>query len=471
MSFKIKTQANPVSYHTWTEKEQKDIRFLLMPFDCDVPDVDEMPEWWEKSYKSYVSIAYNDHTGKEAKFCGYGGYLLSDNSDFDDESILSPVPADVDLYCCPNGLTGPRYRKKEHLISLQNIVIDLDSHNSTLSMKDLNTHIKEFVPKLVEKLLIKPNFVHYTGRGVHLWYCIEPVHISLDSLVKSFIDVTMTHIKKVMSDLNETELSLDGVASSRLNGLFRFPYSYNSKAQKWTEGVMLHKSRPNINDNLKIMQQNGFHCYTYSKTNKLYVARAMLRGDVVSDRDSFGRKTYIVDKSREFDKRKRLLNKEKSDYRPCFMHRKHFMDWIFSTRDIKEGQRTLCLFALYHACRGLYESVEEAQEYVFQMNAMLSNPLDDKYMKNNIFDAYDKKDYHFTNSSFLDFIQATDRERAHFKTYSVKYERRCAAKNKKVARDTKIWELHDQGKNPTEIAREVKCSRPTVYKVLTQISF
>lgn len=469
MSFKIKTQSAPAAYHTWTKGERENIRFLLMPFDIEVPDVDEMPEWWNKSYKSYISVAYNDHTGETPKFCGYGGYLLSDNSDVDDESLQNPVPADVDLYCCPNGLTGPRYRKKEHLISLQNVVIDLDSHNSTLSMKDLNTHIKEFTPKLIENLIIKPNFIHYTGRGVHLWYCFEPAHIKLEPLVKCFVDVMLLHIKKVMSILEEKELSIDGVASSRLNGLFRFPYSYNYKAQRWTEGVMIHKNRPNINENLKIMQQNGFNCYTYSNKHKDYLLNAFFHGDLRVSKDNFGRDTYVVDRQREFNQRRRLLNKEKADYRPCFMHRKQFMDWIFSTRDIGEGQRTLCLFALYHSCRGLYESVEEAQEYVLRMNSILSSPLNETYIEKNIFDAHDKQDYRFTNDSFLKFIQATDSERAHFKTYSVKYERRCAAKDKKVTRDTKIWELHDQGKNPTEIARAVNCSRPTVYKVLSQV--
>ena len=62
------------------------------------------------------------------------------------------------------------------------------------------------------------------------------------------------HIEQLMKELDEIELSLDRTASLKLNGLFRLPYTYNTKAKKWSEGRWIHDDYPNVNQLYEILR-------------------------------------------------------------------------------------------------------------------------------------------------------------------------------------------------------------------------
>ena len=50
----------------------------------------------------------------------------------------------------------PYRRGIDNLINIQNLVIDIDSHDSTLTIDELNKHIEAFEKKLAKKLIVKP---------------------------------------------------------------------------------------------------------------------------------------------------------------------------------------------------------------------------------------------------------------------------------------------------------------------------
>ena len=149
-------------------------------------------------------------------------------------------------------------RTIDNLINIQNLVIDIDSHDSNLSIEELNEHIIEFEKQLKKKLIVKPNLINRTGRGIHLWYYIEPCHVSLSKICLSVIDMLCAHIEDIMTELNETELTLDKASSLKLNGLFRLPFSYNTKAKRWSECSLLHEDLQSIKKFRKKLLRKGY---------------------------------------------------------------------------------------------------------------------------------------------------------------------------------------------------------------------
>lgn len=393
-------------------------------------------------YKSYFPFAYNDKTVSE-RFVGYAGALF--NQGTDDTSFDEPFPKDVDIYICANSMKSGYKRTIDNLVNIQNLVIDIDSHESTLSIEKLNDHILEFEEKLLDKLILKPNLINRTGRGMHLWFCIEPCYVALSKICLSVVDMLCSHIAEIMHELNETELSVDRASSLKLNGLFRLPYTYNTKANRWSECRLIHEEYPNINDLRTILLSNEY------------------KSDYFVDYSGKTKKTGLKPKIKSG--KYRFSNKiNKNDYTPCLIHRKMFLEQVIQSRGGNIGSRDLLMFALYATVIWLFDK-EDAQAYCEDVNRTFAEPLKDSKLWA-IFSDVDRKRYKFTVMKFLDLINATKEERALYHKLSVKEERKKERHHKKTERNRKVKELHQQGLSIVAISREMNVSRPTIYKIL-----
>lgn len=390
---------------------------------------------YRSDYRSFFPFAYNDRTNGE-RFVGYAGAVGSKDSD--DDSFDNPMPKNVDIYICPNGMKTQYKRTADNLINIQNLVIDIDSHQSEMTIEALNEHIKDFEQKLIDKMIIKPNFANRTGRGLQLWFCIEPCHVSLNKICLSVVDMLCTHIEAIMKSLNEEELSIDKASSMKLNGLFRLPYSYNTKAKKWSEGQLIHEELPNINELRETLNKRGYTSQYFSSEKK--------KKKVSSSKYKFSEK--IKD----------------NDYTPCLIHRKKFMEYLFATREVEVGSRDIMIFAMYSTVIMLM-STEQAQEYCTELNNSFAKPLH-TYELRAIFKEIDKKNHKFTVERFFDFVNATEEEKAWFNKLTVKEQRKQAKRNAKIERNNKVKELHANGLSIVAISNEMKLSRPTIYKIL-----
>lgn len=208
----------------------------------------------ENIYTSYFIYACRDRRDGD-KFIGHAGAIK--NNDWD-EALDEELPENVDIYICPNGMSTPNSRTKVNLVNIQNLIIDIDAHNATMTIEELNEHINQFEKQLMEKLKVKPNFVHHTGRGLHLWYCIEALHSSLDYVALAVIDMLCKDIQKIMDEIKENVLSVDNASSQKLNGLFRLPYTYNTTAKMWSFGTMIHKNIKHVNVLKDELMQLGY---------------------------------------------------------------------------------------------------------------------------------------------------------------------------------------------------------------------
>lgn len=390
----------------------------------------------DENYHYYLPFSYNDKS-KGERFVGYAGAIYSQYESGEDDG-LDEFPKDVDIYICPNGMKTQNKRTADNLISIQNLVIDIDSHQSELSIDELNEHIRDFEPKLIDRLIIKPNFVNYTGRGMQLWFCIEPCHVALNKICASVIDMLCTHIEEIMRSLNEEELSIDKASSMKLNGLFRLPYTYNTKAKRWGEGYLIHEDLLNINELQKTLNKNGFKSPFFSSEKK--------KKKVSSSKYKFSKK--IKD----------------NDYTPCLIHRKKFMEYLFAIREVEVGSRNIMMFAMYSTVVQLM-STEQAQEYCTEINANFKKPLH-SYELRAIFKEVDKKNHKFTVARFFAFVNATKEEKEWFNKLTIKEERKQAKRYAKIERNNKVKELRANGFSIVAISEEMKLSRPTIYKIL-----
>lgn len=388
---------------------------------------------YRSNYRSFFPFAYNDKTEGE-RFVGYAGAICSTNEESDSFDI--PLPKDVDIYICPNGFKTSYKRTADNLINIQNLIIDIDSHQSKLSILELNEHINKFEKKLCNKLKIKPNYINRTGRGIHLWYCVEPCHISLKKICLSVIDMLCDHIEETMENLNEKELTIDKASSLKLNGLFRLPYTYNTKAKRWAEGKLIHEETPNINELRETL------------TNFKYKSKY------------FGEKKKVK-KTNQYKFKKELKH---NDYTPCLIHRKKFMEYLFKTRDIQVGSRDIMIFAMYSTVIMLLEE-DDAKQYCIELNDTLQEPL--KYSELcAIFKEIDKKRHRFTVETFFDFVNATKEERIWFNKTTNKEKQRETKRKIKKEKYEKVKELKEQGLSIVAISKEIGISRPTIYKIL-----
>ena len=396
----------------------------------------------DTEYRSHFPLAYNDKTVNE-RFVGYAGAIY--NKDDDYAFFDEPFPQDVDIYICANGMKTPYRRGIDNLINIQNLVIDIDSHDSALTIDELNEHIEAFEKKLTKKLIVKPNLINRTGRGIHLWYFLEPCHVSLSKICLSVIDMLCTHISEIMAELNETELTIDKASSIKLNGLFRLPYSYNTKAKRWSECTMLHEDLQDINKFRKKLLKKGYKSNYFvdyaGKTKKKSSGKKINAGKY-----QFSPKINT------------------NDYTPCLIHRKMFLEHLFETRDGKVGSRDLMIFAMYATLIQLFER-DDAQARCIELNDFFEEPLSHSKLYE-IFKDVDRKRYKFTVHRFLDLINATDEERAWYHKLSVKEERKKARRKAKEERNAKVKELYAQGHSVMAISKEMNLSRPTIYKII-----
>jgi len=132
-------------------------------------------------------------------------------------------------YITKNSYKGNR-AGENNLFSLDNIVIDIDSHEATA--RDIDFYVNQLLYILEYDYQWKlPHYsVVRTGRGVQLWIGLESVYASkkliyrYKQLSKIFSDILQNII-----DENGIKMQVDYTASVRASGLVKLPETWNPK--------------------------------------------------------------------------------------------------------------------------------------------------------------------------------------------------------------------------------------------------
>ena len=350
----------------------------------------------------------------------------------------------VDLYCSPQGFKKPK-RTMENLLSIQNIVIDLDSHSTDMTIPELQKYIKSFTPKLLKYIPIKPNFVHQTGRGLQLWWCIEPCHVSLGYYVKNCVEALLSMVDDALCYADDIVLELDKTASKRITGYYRVPYTYNTKTNTWSTGKLYHKKRPHVADLHKSLCNAGYACYEHMPKE-------------------------IKEKYKNSSKPVKIIKKVpkvpgtciQTPYTPCFIYRKRALDHLVSEHGITEGHRHGFLLAYYTVYSNLYGD-DMADDYIRSLNEILVPAFSDEHLEY-LISSYHKKRYKYKEAKFFELVGYDKPVLPHYITKKEAAKKKV--KDRKAIRDAQIYEMYAQGHTITHISKVLSVSRPTIYKVL-----
>ena len=141
------------------------------------------------------------------------------------------VSRNLDYYITANSVSGVR-RVTEDVFGLHNIVIDVDCHEEALSPALLAGFIWRCSRDLWNTGdCPEPNSIVFSGRGVQLWWAIEPASVKIQYWYKRMQAYLLDALQGVLDESPEElgALSIDRSASVRLAGLFRLPFTYNTK--------------------------------------------------------------------------------------------------------------------------------------------------------------------------------------------------------------------------------------------------
>ncbi len=257
--------------------------------------------------------------------------------------------------------TVKRYttRTSDNLFSLNNIVLDYDIH-SNISRYEREQLIDEFVWRLNRDLfttgeLITPNVVHYTGRGVQLWFHIESTSAKLLFLYHKAIDYIAIIIREWLKEYPTLQRHIEPDISSSKNavGLFRMFNTYNTKAKTMTVVDVLHDRAINLNDLIKQLED--------SEPVKEYLKR----------KEQIKKRYKKQELNEDYEPEER-----KNGYSALHYKRIKIIEELARETENPVGHRDMMIFLAFNSARQIYP-FETAKKICRKINRSFSEPLPD----------------------------------------------------------------------------------------------
>lgn len=390
-------------------------------------------------WQIYAMHYYTDKDGKQGKapklIC-FGSKRLG--TDYLDGIYFNQH---TDYYYTPNGYYANK-RDENTMLSCNNIVIDIDGHE--LPLETIPQEIDRLLYFMEQEQLDIPEYsVVRSGRGVQLIIRLESFHRKLQWVWKQAAAIICDKITAFIDDYNATRkdgettinLDVDKSVAVKITGFVRLPYTINQKSKTRT---------------------------TFERrTDRRYTVEELVE---------------YIDDNREPQLKPRIKHTyntaetdEQADYSPLHAKRVHFIEEITKKPDFNEtGRRELITWLYYNALIQIQDG-KTAKEKTIALNNRFKNPLEIKEVKA-MFKSTDKKIItHLPNSTFLDKMNATAKERLIFiNTQSNLREiQREQARAAKAERDEQVQQLFKQGKNYQEIADITGYSLRTVKNKLS----
>lgn len=358
-------------------------------------------------------------------------------------------------------------RDEDHIFALKNIVIDMDCHDQkgedTESFSYLNiSRANEFLSWIKDQDKIPtPNLVNFTGRGIQVWYFLEPCSKKLDFVYKA---VAEGICKQIQTFADKQGMIVDKTASTGINRIFRIPGTYNPNAHVFSQCARLFNHRyplQELQDFLSIDLKKKESCSTEKKGAVSSYHKIKCN---VSPQTKLFRPTEECNSSNICRRRCKVIE-----------------SIIKSGREVESREN---LLFLYHNF-ALFIPEIDAVSAVYQLNRFFPVPLKDREIKALIKCNTKKEGYRYTDASFFEKAAMTEKEINSY--YSIKGSD-SASKNR--ARDMRrkerkqeqiqlIQKLYRYGRTKKykdtdvlpikEIAKKAHCSINTVYKYTASI--
>ena len=296
--------------------------------------------------------------------------------------------------------------------------------------------------------LITPNVVHYTGRGVQLWFHIESTSAKLLFLYHKAIDYIAIIIREWLKEYPTLQRHIEADIPSSKNavGLFRMFNTYNTKSKTMTVADVLHDKAINLNDLVKQLEKSE------------PVQEYLKRKEQI-------KKRYKEQKLNDDFK----LEERKNSYSALHYKRIKIIEELARETENPVGHRDIMIFLAFNSARQIYP-FETAKKICRKINRSFSEPLADiEYI------FKQDKVYQIKNSTFFEKLGVSQDELINMGKYEMSrpnitrdLDRKQRKQEKQLKKDmaNKLIKL---GKTHKEVAEETGLSISTIARISAAI--
>ena len=346
---------------------------------------------------------------------------------------------DCNYYISANTYKTPFSRTHDNLFCYHNIVIDIDIHDNPDEGELVRAEriISNYLTSINFPL---PNVIHWTGRGIQLWFTHWRTTPKCEFLRQKVARFLCLLIQAQLTMYN-SPAKVDFNSSMNPVGIFRLFNSYNSKVGAISQCDFIHDNQSRLEDLLVILDPLAKDYFTKKKIEKI--------------------KKEKQQQDKENSNNKKVVNiAPTTAYNNLNLKRIEFITSSIKNenRAVGDEMRNCRLFLFYNAAKQVYGA--EAKNKTYKINKLFKEPLS----MNEISEIIKSVDgYNYLTISNERFFEIGDFESKSWKT---RQQERNKNKITKKERNKKIIELYNQNTKPKDIAKELNISIRTVYNIL-----
>lgn len=397
---------------------------------------------YKKGIVQFATID-NRHQFKEI-----GGCYAEDLIPYVERLLHNNKYRNINLYFT-NNLFKSFKGRVENLYSYNSLVIDIDCHSTGISISQTYTMAHSLASALCKELpngFPMMNLIHYTGRGLHLWWCFDQVSTDL-KIPYRITQVRFIELLKIfLSEHSEfSDLKVDET-SKKETGYYRLFDTFNTEAEK-TSLVVVQNDTPYKLQNL----------IDAVKTESPYINNSANSSADSSCQKKSNWNSFII------QNRKRM----------------NLIEDLIKDRNAPVGSETRnnYLYVYYNAARGIYSS-DMAQKKTENVNLLFHEPLRSlNYIFKEIDARYEKNDpYFFKNSTLIEWFSITEDEQEKYNFHEAlkgslndlvhNRTRDAERKARREFKECRIISLYLEGMTQAEVAIESGYSIATVKRLL-----
>ncbi|MDD6484041.1 MAG: helix-turn-helix domain containing protein [Clostridiales bacterium] len=351
-------------------------------------------------------------------------------------SELADRLTDIKIYPCNDYYITPNsFKKLEHrtneLFSYNNLVIDVDCHNKDISSETIAALADDFEYFIAnycdEYNIAMPNLCVKTGRGLQLWWSINPIYEKgRRKVIRLLVNWLQSGLKRIIEENKKFEVfTVDRAANNNVGGYKRLPMSWNTKAKRIVTYSVLNLNKYDFDDLCSYV----FSERTETDNKKLY--RFSCAANIDITRSS----------SRLFEKRmQQLYDFAKIRNYELYGLRNNFFLIMYSTLRIKYSH-------------------QKSRKIVKEFNDRLSTPMTDADLRSTLSTVSKRSEvYKFRNSTIIEMLGITNREKEELNMSSVEEQNRI----RKMERVELMKKYLSKGLPVKKVAEKVGVSYRTV---------
>lgn len=380
-------------------------------------------------------------------------------------NIAKALSLDGNLYMSPNSFFIPQ-RKIENIRHLNALYVDIDYY----SIKELKGMDHEYIMGMIENnylkdgLIPKPSFIMFTGKGLAIYWLIEPA----PSFVLPLWNAIQRYFLCILSDIGSDDKSIDSARVMRLAG---------SKHLETQERAKLYIYDEQLTYRLSDIQEDYLPALTPYVKNPGYRAK--------------GRKAKVVNYFTLYSLHFARLND--------LLKLLELRDGYCRSNDgnlVETGQReVMCFLYRYWYCCYCSDK-DQALENTIEFNNKFAKPLAkrevikisksaeegyDKWCEDSPSGSYSRGGYNYKNTTLIKLLHITQDEMRQMKTIINKKEklRRDYEAQKKKRRNEEgltpkqaekkkrlqeVKKLYESGWNQVQIAEKLGLARRTILR-------